>query len=224
MRASLGPATTLRASLFRVSLTNMNSANQSGTRPYSMATRADAATATSRKILESTAELYWRLPIEEITLARIAADSGVTVQTVIRKFGGRDEVFTAAVEHKRAVVEEQRNEAPVGDTTAIVVVLMEHYETFGDGVLKLISEEGRLPAIADAVSAGRRVHREWCDRVFAPELAATSGSERRRLRAQLVALCDVYTWKLLRRDSGLSRAQTQTALIELIDALKGARQ
>lgn len=202
----------------------MNSGKLSDTRPYSMATRADAATATSRRILESTAALYWELPIEEITLARIAQDSGVTVQTVIRKFGGRDEVFTAAVQHTRAIVEEQRNEAPAGDTRAIVSVLMEHYETFGDGVLKLLSEEGQLSAIADAVAAGRRVHREWCDRVFAPELTATSGSERRRLRAQLVALCDVYTWKLLRRDSGLSRAQTETALIEMIDALKGAQR
>jgi hypothetical protein len=35
-----------------------------------------------------------------------------------------------------------------------------------------------------------------------------------------VAICDVYTWKLLRRDAGLSRAQTQRALVELIDGLE----
>src|SRR5215469_11979235 len=34
--------------------------------------------------------------------------------------------------------------------------------------------------------------------------------------AQIVAVCDVYTWKLLRRDAGLSRPQTELALAELL--------
>jgi len=34
-----------------------------------------------------------------------------------------------------------------------------------------------------------------------------------------VAVCDVYTWKLLRRDAGLSRRQTERALVELLEPL-----
>jgi hypothetical protein len=34
-----------------------------------------------------------------------------------------------------------------------------------------------------------------------------------------VAATDVYTWKLLRRDKGLSRDQTITAIRELVEAL-----
>lgn len=45
------------------------------------------------------------------------------------------------------------------------------------------------------------------------------GSARERRLAQLVAVCDVYTWKLLHRDSGLSRAQTRTALLELLEPM-----
>jgi hypothetical protein len=37
--------------------------------------------------------------------------------------------------------------------------------------------------------------------------------------AQLVAVCDVYTWKLLRRQSGLSRRQTEQAVVELVNSL-----
>jgi hypothetical protein len=37
----------------------------------------------------------------------------------------------------------------------------------------------------------------------------------------LVAITDVYTWKLLRRDLGLSRAETERTLSELIMALEG---
>jgi AcrR family transcriptional regulator len=43
--------------------------------------------------------------------------------------------------------------------------------------------------------------------------------ERRRRLAQLVAVCDVYTWKLLRRDRGLSRRETERALVELLEPL-----
>jgi hypothetical protein len=39
------------------------------------------------------------------------------------------------------------------------------------------------------------------------------------LRAQLVAVCDVYTWRLLRRQSGLSRRQTELALTELLEGV-----
>ena len=43
--------------------------------------------------------------------------------------------------------------------------------------------------------------------------------DRRRRLAQLVSICDVYTWKLLRKDAGLSRRQTELALIELLQPL-----
>jgi hypothetical protein len=43
--------------------------------------------------------------------------------------------------------------------------------------------------------------------------------ERERRLAQFVALCDVYTWKLLRRDARLSRSQTELAMTELLNPL-----
>src|SRR5262249_52553150 len=49
-----------------------------------------------------------------------------------------------------------------------------------------------------------------------------AGAGRQRRLAQLVAVCDVYTWKLLRRDAGLSRQQTELALAELLNPLSEA--
>lgn len=202
----------------------MNPTKQRETRSYSMANRGDAAAETTRRILATTAELYWQKPIEEITLAMIAKESGVTVQTVIRKFGGRDEVFTAAAEQAHETIASQRNQAPVGDIPAAITVLVDHYEELGDGVMKMLSEEHALPAITAVVEYGRATHREWCERVFADDLSKLRGAQRKRLFAQLVALCDVYTWKLLRRDSGLSRSETESAITEMIVALKGAHR
>jgi hypothetical protein len=78
-----------------------------------------------------------------------------------------------------------------------------------------------VPGLAHMVDMGRTVHRQWCARVFAPALAGLSGVERQRRLAQFVAVCDVYMWKLLRRDAGLSRRQTQLALVELLTPLWG---
>ena len=55
-------------------------------------------------------------------------------------------------------------------------------------------------------------------------LAGRVGVERRRRLAQLVAICDVYTWKLLRRDQGLSRERTAAAIRHMVQAILDRRQ
>jgi hypothetical protein len=73
------------------------------------------------------------------------------------------------------------------------------------------------------VTEGRLLHRAWCERILAPALAGLDGEARARRLAQLVAVTDVYTWKLLRRDAGLSREDVELALRELLDPLMGDR-
>ena len=102
---------------------------------------------------------------------------------------------------------------------AAVQSLVGHYERLGDIVLRLLGQEKRFPAIREVTDEGRRIHYQWVERAFAPFLADLKGAERRRRRAQLIALTDVYMWKLLRRDLGLGRRQTQAAMAETVSAL-----
>jgi hypothetical protein len=74
-----------------------------------------------------------------------------------------------------------------------------------------------VPAFAEVAALGRKVHADWCARVFAPWLDTRSGVARQRLGAQLIAVCDLYTWYLLRRQQGLSKRQTRLALSELVE-------
>jgi AcrR family transcriptional regulator len=188
-------------------------------RPYRMTARAESVAATGERILDAAVEVFWELSGEQLSLEEVARRAGVTVQTVIRRFGGRDGLLAAAAEHEAERVSRQRDEAPVGDPTGAVHVLVDHYEEMGDRVIRLLAEEERVPALSEILERGRTLHREWCARVFEPALAGLARTERRRRLAQLVAVCDVYTWKLLRRDSGLSRRQTENALIELLEPL-----
>ena len=188
-------------------------------RPYRMSVRAEAAAATADRILDASVALFWERPSEQISLDEVARRAGVTVQTVIRRFGGREGLFSAALERETERVRRQRDEAPVGDVAAAVRVLVEHYEAMGDEVLKILAEEDHIPGVRAITDRGRAVHRQWCERVFAPALSRLDDRQRRRRLAQLVAVCDVYTWKLLRRQAGLSRSQAELALVELLKPL-----
>jgi AcrR family transcriptional regulator len=188
-------------------------------RPYRMVARAESAAATGERILDAAVQVFWELPGEQVSLDEVARRAGVSVQTVIRRFGGRDGLFAAAAKRETERVRRQRDEAPAGDPRAAVHVLIDHYEAMGDRVLRLLAEEERAPRLRQVADQGRAYHREWCSRVFAPALEGRGGVERQRRLAQLVAVCDVYTWKLLRRDAGLSRRQTEVAIVELLEPM-----
>lgn len=181
-----------------------------------MSTRSLAAQATGERILAAALSRFSANYYEDVTLDAIASDAGVTVQTVIRRFGSKDGLVRALAESQGDIVSSQRGEAPVGDASGAIENLIDHYEQIGDLAMLLLRQEERIPAFAEATTGGKLFHADWVDRVFSPWLAATSGDTRQRLRAQLIAICDVFTWYLLRRQSGLSRAATQQALIELV--------
>jgi AcrR family transcriptional regulator len=190
-------------------------------RPYRMGARAEAAAETGRRILEAVIELYRERFFDQVTLEDIAERAGVTVRTVIRRFGSKERLIEAAAEEGTRQVAHQRYQAPIGDIEGAVTNLMDHYEEWADTALRLLAQEERVPAFRSVTDAARAFHYEWVERTFAPLLAKRTGEERRRLLAELIAICDVYFWKLLRRDLGLSREQTEHAIRETILALKG---
>lgn len=192
--------------------------NMVTTRPYHQESRARAAAATAERILDAAVDLFWAQP-GGIVLEDVARSAGVTVQTVLRRFGSKDGLFEAAATRERDTVVARRGTAPVGDTRAAVSVLVDHYEMYGARVLRLLAEEARSPALRAITDQGRAVHRQWCAQVFAPALTGLGDTDRDRRLAQLVAVCDVYTWKLLRHDAALGRRQTEIALVELLAPL-----
>ena len=184
-----------------------------------MRARAVAAAATKDRILAAArsrlgVELY-----DEVTLDDVAADAGVTVQTVLRRFGSKEGLVRAISAAAQPEIFAQRYEAVSGDVAAAVANLVEHYEQSGDEVLHLLSQERHVPAFAEITAAGRAFHAQWVKRVFAPWLKQRSGADRARLQAQLIAVCDVYIWFLLRRQAGLSRQGTRKAIVELVEGV-----
>lgn len=186
-----------------------------------MAARAERTRATRGAIAEAWLALLRTLDYDEITLELVAARAGVTVQTVIRHFGSKERLFVAVAQQVAAEEASARALTPVGDVEEALKELLERYERIGDIVLRLLAQENRFPEIREMTDEGRRIHYAWIDRTFAPFLA-DAGRAKRRRRAQLVALTDLYVWKLLREDLGLGRRETRAAMAETINAvLKG---
>ncbi|MGH3632922.1 MAG: TetR/AcrR family transcriptional regulator [Mycobacterium sp.] len=188
-------------------------------RPYRMTNRAAAAARTADRILDATRELVADKPFAEITLAGVATRSSVTVQTILRRFGDKDSVFAAAVTRFAAEVHAQRGDAVPNNLDDIVRTLVQHYEDWGPVMLNLLGEQVSAPAVDDAVAAGKRYHRDWCETMFCDALGGLPKASRSRRLAQLVAICDLRTWELLRIDSGLSATATVAALREMLTPL-----
>jgi AcrR family transcriptional regulator len=196
---------------FDVNVMQMNSS-----RTYDMTSRAATAAQTAERITSTAMGLLETEVVADITLADIAAGAGVTVQTVLRRFGNRDAVFAAAIEGFAREVFAHRAAASSKDVDGAVTNLVDHYERWGPLVLKMIAEQGASPALRATVEGGAQYHRDWCARVFADSLTGLPRGERARRAAQFIAICDVRTWDLLRRQGRLNRAQTHKALLEML--------
>ena len=159
-------------------------------------------------------------------LKAVAERAGVSQRTILRHFGSRDGLVAAAVSAGRRRIEAERFAVPAGDVEAAVANLAAHYEAEGDRTVRLLAEEGSDADIDAILAGGRDMHRRWVKEKLGPLLTVddVDTPTRRRRLAQLVAVCDVYTWKLLRRDSRLGRAETERALRELVLAVLDAKE
>lgn len=186
-------------------------------RPYRQTARAAAAEATALRIVDAFRGRLERLWFEDIRLEDVAQDAGVTVQTIIRRFGGKEGLLDPTTDAIERDVMSAR-EGPPGDAAAAVRALVRDYEADGEVYMRALAQEDRYPAMRRMTEAGRSGHRGWVERVFAPELAGLPPEVARRRLDGLVVATDVYVWKLLRRDMGRSVAELEDHMLRLIQA------
>jgi AcrR family transcriptional regulator len=186
-------------------------------RTYTMTARAEAAEETRRRITHAAFELQTERLTADISLEDIAARAGVSVQTVLRRFGSKAELFQASLEWINSEIAEERR-APAGDVATAIRVLVDHYEVHGDFALLMLAQENAYDHVRQMSDAGKQMHRTWVREVFAPLLPADTGTHDEAIDLLVVAT-DVYTWKLMRRDRGLSRHQTEQRINALVSAV-----
>jgi len=136
----------------------------------------------------------------------------------IRHFGSKDQLVCATVDWQRPREEASREVEP-GDLPGAVAVVVERYEQIGDANVRLLALEDRVPAVRYLLEQAREGHRQWVERVFARCLPTRRNAAYRQRVMAFYAATEVMVWKLLRRDFGLSRKQTEAVLLELVSGL-----
>src|ERR1044071_4713721 len=163
-------------------------------RPYRQTARAAAAAATRERILAVATEHFLARYYDDVTLAAIAKDAGVTQQTVINHYGSKEGLLEAAAEQ---LDPEHSRKTGIADPVANVV---EDYEPFGDAVIRMLALEERVPALAPFLARGRAGHRSWVAGAFADQLPDPADPGYEQALNLHITATDIYTWKLLRRD------------------------
>jgi AcrR family transcriptional regulator len=179
------------------------------TRTYKMDARRAAAEATRERILQAATASFVNGWFDQVTIQSVASDAGVSGQTVLNHFGDKESLFAAASERLGEQIVSRRYVAEPGDVDAAVDALAHDYELTGDGVIRGLAVEERVPSIKPLMDKGRAGHRQWVEQMFGrPDLVL-----------ELIVATDVYSWKLLRRDQGLSQEETANSIRRTVKAL-----
>jgi AcrR family transcriptional regulator len=189
---------------------------KSATRTYVQSQRASSTQATRQRLLTAAEAAFTAAVYEDVTLAAVAKQAGVSHQTLLNHFESKEGLFMAFVEGMKDRFLEERSEIEPGSVRRVVAHLMGQYEESGEVNARYAMTAERFPLVADAMRFGRESHREWLAHQFDARLPRR-GRQRERILSALHAATDVYTWKLLRRDMGLTRdeaAATMTMLVE----------
>jgi AcrR family transcriptional regulator len=186
-----------------------------------MTSRAESAAATRDSILTATIALAFELERLDFTLEQIASRSGRSVQTILRLFGSRDELFEAAIQRGAADVASERR-PPDGDPENALDLLVQHYELRGRFVLRLLGMGDQFGAESVTVP-GRLLHRGWVEEVFDDALPDRK-DRRDALVDMLVVVTDVYSWKILRLDRGLDSRIVRDRIGAMVAAIVGSER
>lgn len=196
----------------------VDNANMQTTRPYMKQARAVREGRTGAALLDAAERLFFERGWDATSLEAVAAEAGVTKQTLLRHFGSKAGLLEHAFARAFENVRDQRWDVPGDDVEHAVDNLLDHYEAVGDRALKIDAMAG-VDAVAPWVQRAREMHHEWVAHAFGAFLRPLRGRDLERRRAGLIAVCDVHTWRLLRHQLGLGRAEARATLVMAIRGL-----
>lgn len=192
------------------------------TRTYRQTARAKAAAETAERIVDAFVAHLRTEWFDEIRLEDVAREAEVTVQTVIRRFGGKDGLLEAASERMRRDILGPRHLA-TAEVGGALDALIAEYDTIGELVIRLLAQEDRHAAVRELTDLGRKTHREWVSEVFSRWLEVLPHDRREQTLDRLVIAFDIYVWKLLRIDMKRETSAARGAMLAMAAAALGLK-
>ena len=151
-----------------------------------------------------------------MSLNEIAQAAAISHQTVLNHCGSKAGVLLAAGELFSEQVRDLEDDAVAGDVASVVRTTCRRYEALGDTNARWAAISRGRPRSPTASPGPARVQ-SWLQDMLGELMPGDDEpDERRRVLLGLHAALDVFTWKLLRRDLGLSQEQTEQQLTDLV--------
>ena len=170
-------------------------ANSSGRREYQSELRAEQARATRDRILEATLRVMAR-GLASLSIPEVAREAGVSVPTVYRHFGSKDELLAAVYPHvaRRVGLDTVPDPVTLDDLRAGVLAYydrLSHYSALDlAAVASPVGDEVRHATMAHRLERLSRL----ADAVEAP-LAKADRDRITRLLAVLTASASLRMWR-----------------------------
>ncbi len=185
-------------------------------RAYDMTKRVEAVESTRRRIAAAGLELFKKRDFDAVSLKEIARAAAVSHQTVLNHCGSKTGVLLAVGELFSEQVRDLEADAVPGDVASVVRTTCRRYEALGDANARWAAMSTRSPEVGEGLARGRLAFQSWLEDMLGELMPGDDEpGERRRVLLGLHAALDVFTWKLLRRDLGLSQEQTEQQLTDL---------
>lgn len=189
-------------------------------RTYRLVARADATDARRRRILEAAYEAFGLRRYEDVTLAEVATRAGTSERTVYRLFGTKERLLSAWLTEIGPAASSPPDPGLRNNTRAFVHMMVEYYELRGASILNMLSQEDSVPALRPLLDWGRSVYDEGLERGLGHLLRGFRGASRVRRRMQIIVVCDVYTWSILRHGRGLSQVEVERILEDMLNIIE----
>ena len=145
---------------------------KSATRTYVQSQRASSTQATRERLLTAAEAAFTAAVYEDVTLAAVAKEAGVSHQTLLNHFESKEGLFNAVIEGLKEQIVDRRSEVEPGSVARVIDYLMSQYEEMGDVNARYAMTAERFPLVAEAMRFGRDSHREWLELQLAPAPAA----------------------------------------------------
>ncbi|KKL09405.1 hypothetical protein LCGC14_2566200 [marine sediment metagenome] len=192
-------------------------------RRYSMATRANLTQTTHAGIERALVRLLAARPYDAITMPEIAQEADVSVRTVQRHFGSKDDVLAAAVRYPAQALSEELSKRPAGqspreDLQSLVAALFAIYNRYRPEIWTLYNWSGEVPQLMQALrvatvswlSAVEALMGRWSNRCAIDPLLA---------KRAIMALTSYPTWRGFAGAGGFGSPEAETLVTRLLYAL-----
>jgi AcrR family transcriptional regulator len=188
-------------------------------KPYSATIQMEIKTHTNQRILAAVKALTLDFWLDEITLFQIAEKANVSIQTLFRHFGSREQLIQHAVNLISADILSQHAIPDEVSVQSIVSNLIEYYDLNGLFIIRLRSQAARLAEFEDFQVGWQNSHHQWIQNSFAIYLQALTTISQNELADTLFGLTDVHFWYVYHHELRKSRQELNIIWVRILRSL-----